>query len=79
MRIIKFMIIVLLGVCLGFGLAIQIYQPLKLAQENEELHADVKALSKAYTREFSRIFIKPFHNMESTKSIELTEVAHAIP
>lgn len=54
--------LILLGFIVGIGAgyywAFQSYQPLKLAQENQELQAKYQALNRAYTREFSKDFLE---------------------
>jgi len=56
--IIKYFAIALIFTALGYFWAFQSYQPLKLAQENQELQAKYQALNRAYTREFSKDFLE---------------------
>jgi len=64
MRIVRFVAIILLGACLGAAVMVQICQPVKLMQENSDLQADVRMLSTAYTREFTRNHIMPFTDVK---------------
>ena len=67
-RTIRFVAIILLGACLGAAVMVYICQPLELIQKNNDLRADVRMLSQAYTREFSRKFIRPFRYVTNRKN-----------
>jgi len=54
MKTIVALIALIIGITIGCFWNFYRYQPLKLAQENWELRADVKALKRAWNREFSR-------------------------
>jgi len=52
--LIKIFLIALFFTACGFVLALQVYQPLKLAEDNRELKVDVKVCNSAWVKEFSK-------------------------
>ena len=52
--LIKIFLILLVGIAFGFGWALHVYHPLKLAEENKQLKMEVKACYSAWVKEFSK-------------------------
>ena len=51
---IKILLILLIGIAFGYAWSFYAYQPLKLAQENQELRANVEMCNSAWVKEFSK-------------------------